>query len=86
MILVTERPPDWSDSSPFDSPHVDRADSVATEVFLERGRWVVEIVVLFGDGIVRKRIDTFPTKRRAELSADLIKRAAERDILGPLND
>jgi hypothetical protein len=34
---------------------------------------------------VRKRIDGHSTKRRAELSANLIKRAAERDIRGPLN-
>ncbi|MFC4945125.1 hypothetical protein [Pseudonocardia sp. GCM10023141] len=56
-----------------------------TVVYSERGRWVVEIVVMFVDGIVRHRIDTFPTKARAELSAGLIKRAAERDLRGPLN-
>lgn len=66
-------------------PNVDHAESVDTVVFLERGRWVVEIVVIFRDGVVRKRIDTYATKRRAELSAGLIKRAAERDLRGPLN-
>jgi hypothetical protein len=51
----------------------------------ERGRWAVDVVVVFADGIVRKRIDTHPTKARAELSARMIKRAAERDIRGPRN-
>ncbi len=46
----------------------------------ERGRWAVDIVVVFADGVVRKRINTHRTKPRAELSANLIKRAAERDI------
>lgn len=51
----------------------------------ERGRWAVEIVVVFADGVVRKRIDTHHTKARAELSANVIRRAAERDIRGPVN-
>lgn len=63
----------------------DEALSVDTVVCEERGRWAVDIVVVFADGIVRKRIDTHPTKARAELSARMIKRAAERDIRGPLN-
>jgi hypothetical protein len=63
----------------------DEALSVDTVVVEERGRWAVDIVVVFADGIVRKRIDTHHTKARAELSARMIKRAAERDIRGPLN-
>jgi hypothetical protein len=63
----------------------DDALDVQTIVVPERGRWAVEIVVLFADGVVRRRIDTFPTEARARLSAGLIKRAAERDIRGPLN-
>ncbi|WP_231514703.1 hypothetical protein [Mycobacterium sp. URHB0044] len=63
----------------------DEALSVDTVVLEERGRWAVDIVVLFADGIVRKRIDTHSTRARAELSARMIKRAAERDIGGPLN-
>lgn len=63
----------------------EQADSVETVVFHERGRWVVEIVVMFPDSVVRHRIDDFPTKARAEISARLIKRAAERDIEGPRN-
>lgn len=63
----------------------DEALSVETVVTEERGRWAVDIVVIFADGVVRKRIDTHPTKARAELSAHMIKRAAERDIRGPRN-
>lgn len=63
----------------------DEALHVETVVVEERGRWAVEIVVVFADGVVRKRIDTHATKARAELSAGLIKRAAERDLRGPLN-
>lgn len=61
----------------------DEALDVQTVVVEDRGRWAVEIVVVFADGVVRKRIDTHATKVRAQISADLIKRAAERDIGGP---
>ena len=63
----------------------DEAQDVETVVVEERGRWAVEIIVVFADGVVRKRIDTHNTKARAELSANLIRRAAERDIRGPLH-
>ena len=63
----------------------DEALDVQTVVVEERGRWAVEIVVVFADGVVRKRIDTYATRARAELSANLIKRAAERDIRGPIH-
>src|SRR4051794_29827375 len=84
---------DLSDGAPTPPPRTHRrADSSAEEalavetvVLPERGRWAVDIIVVFADGIVRKRIDTHPTKARAELSARMIKRAAERDIRGPLN-
>ncbi len=61
----------------------DEALDVQTEVVADRGRWAVEIIVVFADGVVRRRIDTHATKARAEISADLIKRAAEREIRGP---
>ncbi len=90
MILMAERPTDGGECKR--PPTEVRADSSADEaldvqtvVVEERGRWFVEIIVVFADGVVRKRIDGYPTKRRAELSADLIKRAAERNIRGPLN-
>ena len=60
-------------------------EGVETFVFEEKGRWVVEIAVVFADGVVRHRIDDCNTKARAEISAGLIKRAAERDLRGPLN-
>lgn len=63
----------------------DNALDVQTVVVEDCGRWAVEIVVVFADGVVRKRIDTHHTKARAELSARLIKRAAEREIRGPIN-
>ncbi|SOX53914.1 hypothetical protein MAAFP003_2590, partial [Mycobacterium ahvazicum] len=90
VILMAERPTDGG--QPERPPTVVRADSSADEaldvqtvVVEECGRWFVEIVVVFADGVVRKRIDGHATKRRAELSANLIKRAAERNIRGPLN-
>lgn len=63
----------------------DEALDVQTVVVEERGRWAVEIVVVFADGVVRKRIDTHASRARAELSANLIRRAAERNITGPVN-
>lgn len=62
----------------------DDALDVQTVVVAERGQWAVDIVVVFADGVVRKRINTFRDKARAELVADLIKRAAERDVRGHL--
>lgn len=75
MTIVAEEP----QTSP------DNALSVDTVVVAERGQWAVDIVVVFPDGVVRKRIETYRTKALAEISAKLIKRAAERDIRGPLN-
>ena len=62
----------------------DDARAVDTVVVYERGQWAVDIVVVFDDGVVRKRINTHRTRGRAELAAGLIKRAAERDLRGPL--
>lgn len=73
-----------TDDRPY-TPGTAGAESVETVVTPERGRWVVELVVVFTDGVVRHRIDTHATKTRAEISAKLIKSAAERDLRGPLN-
>lgn len=62
----------------------DQAHAVETVVVEERGQFVVEIAVVFSDGVVRKRINTHRTRRRAELAASVIKRAAERDLKGPV--
>ena len=58
----------------------DDAHDVQTFVVEDRGHWAVEVAVVFADGVVRKRINTHRTRERAELAADLIKRAAERNI------
>lgn len=60
----------------------DEALDVQTVVVEEHGRWAVDIVVVFADGVVRKRIHTHATKARADIAADLIRRAANRDIGG----
>lgn len=60
----------------------DEALDVQTVIVEEDGRWAVDIVVVFADGVVRKRIDSHSTRRRAEIAADLIRRAANRDIGG----
>ena len=63
----------------------DAAIAVETFVIERSGRWVVEIVVIFPDEAVRRTVNDYPTKRRAEIAAGWIKRAAERDIEGPIN-
>jgi hypothetical protein len=62
----------------------ERALGVETEIVAERGQWAVDIVVFFEDGVVRRRIATYRTEALAKISASSIKRAAERDIPGPL--
>jgi hypothetical protein len=63
----------------------DQAYAVEAEVVPDRGQWAVELVVLFADEVVRKRIATYRTERLARISADLMKRTAEREIGGPLH-
>lgn len=63
----------------------DRALGVETEIVAERGLWAVDIIVFFADGVVRRRITTYRTEALARISASYIKRAAEREIPGPLN-
>jgi hypothetical protein len=62
----------------------ERALGVETEIVPERGQWAVDIIVFFEDGVVRRRIATYRTEALAKISASSIKRAAERDIPGPL--
>ncbi|KAA0081921.1 hypothetical protein CIW52_19700 [Mycolicibacterium sp. P9-64] len=85
MTVTCEDPPTRLKTAPRPDSVTDDAVDVQTVVIEERGRWAVELIVVFADGVVRTRIDTHPTKARAELSAGLIKRAAERDIQGPPN-
>lgn len=85
MILVAEDPSLRRKTEVPTEVSADEALDVQTVVIEERGRWAVEIIVVFADGVVRRRVDTHATKARAELSANLIKRAAERDLRGPVN-
>ncbi|RUP28007.1 MAG: hypothetical protein EKK51_25195 [Mycolicibacterium sp.] len=85
MTIMCDEPPNRPKTTPRPDSATDDALDVQTIVVEERGRWAVEIVVVFADGVVRSRIETHATKARAELSAKLIKRAAERDIQGPRN-
>ena len=68
------------------------ATLVRTEIVPENGRWAVYLEVDFfepgeeGDmkfQTVRHRIQDYPKQRLAEVAADWIKRAAERDVPGP---
>lgn len=85
MLVAEHTDDDTGRTRRRDDSSADDALAVETVVVEEHGRWAVDIIVVFADGVVRKRIDTHNTKARAELSARLIKRAAERDLRGPLN-
>ncbi len=85
MVMTDERPVHPKTTARADGS-TDEALEVQTVVVEERGQWAVEIVVVFADGVVRSRINTYPTRVRAELAANLIKRGAERDVRGPIND
>ncbi len=84
--MAEERPTTRPKTEVPERVSTDDALDVQTVVVEERGQWAVDVVVVFADGVVRKRINTHRTRARAELAADLIKRAAERDIgAGPLH-
>ncbi|GAA1509697.1 hypothetical protein [Nocardioides humi] len=59
-----------------------RAYEVDTVVVPDHGQWAVEVIVVFEDEVVRRRIDTYRTERLARISADLIKRTASRELPG----
>lgn len=67
------------------APRREQAIGVETVVVPERGQWAVDIVVVFADGVVRRRIATYRTEKLAQISAHCIRRGAERDIEGPIN-
>jgi uncharacterized protein YfaP (DUF2135 family) len=52
---------------------------VSTSVVQERGQWTVMLDVVFPDGAVRHRLQTYHTKARAELAARIMRATAERD-------
>lgn len=79
-------PPDHTDPPASDRGRSgDEAIAVDTFVSLDAGRWKVEIVVIFPDEAVRRTINHYRTQRQAEIAASWIKRAAQRDIEGPLH-
>ncbi len=61
----------------------DEALAVETYVVEERGRWRVEIVVVFPDEVVRRSVGDYRSRREAEIAASWIRRAADRDVEGP---
>jgi hypothetical protein len=75
------------DGEPNDKPKSSRAQAhdVETVVVEERRQWHVEIIVVFEDEVVRRRVGTYRTEKRARIAADLIKRTAQRDISGPIH-
>jgi len=50
-----------------------------TEVVEERGRYTVVMEVVFLDGSVRHRLQTYHTRARAEQAARIVWRTANRD-------
>jgi hypothetical protein len=69
-----------------DARHLpEEALSVDTYVVASKGQWQVDIVVIFANEIVRRTVGTYRSERLASVAASWIKRAAARDIKGPLN-
>lgn len=64
-------------------PDLSRAFAVETYVAERAGQWVVDIVVLFPDEAVHRTVNTYRSRRRAEIAASWIKRAAQREIGEP---
>lgn len=63
-----------------------RAIAVETVVVPVNGQWAVDIVVIFPDSVVRRRVNTYRSEAVARLSAKYIRRGADRDIGGgPVN-
>jgi hypothetical protein len=58
----------------------ERALGVETVVVEHEGQWAVDIVVVFPDSVVRRRVGTYRSRRLAELSAEYIRRGAEREL------
>lgn len=80
--MSTSRPdPPTSDGR----PPGERAIAVETYVRERDGQWSVDIVVVFPDGGVNRTVNTYRTRRHAEIAAGWIRRAADRDIEGPVD-
>ena len=74
-------------TSPPDREPAPGEPAIAVETFVreERGQFTVDIVVMFPDGGVTRSVNSYRTRRHAEIAASWIKRAAQRDIEGPIN-
>ena len=57
--------------------------TVASEVIEENGRFVVYLETIRAHSTTRHRINDYPTRRKAEIAADLMRRCADRDIKAP---
>lgn len=57
--------------------------TVASEVIEENGRFVVYLETITKHSTVKHRINDYPTRRKAEIAADLMRRCADRDINSP---
>jgi hypothetical protein len=57
----------------------DEAPLVSTDVVEEHGRFTVVLDVVFDDGAVRHRLQSYHTRARAELAARIVRATAERD-------
>jgi hypothetical protein len=78
---ASEEPPRWPPAHwPQEQVPGEQALGVETVVVEHDGQWAVDIVVVFPDSVVRRRVSTHRSRRLAELSADYIRRAAEREL------
>ena len=57
------------------------ATEASAEVVLENGQWAVYLTVIFDDGVVRRRIQHYRTRRLAEIAAEWCQRSANRDFV-----
>lgn len=72
-----------SGHDPTHIPNCEHAWGVDTAVVRDRGQWFVEIDVMFADGVVHHRLGAYFNRRRAEIAATWIQRAAARDLGAP---
>jgi len=63
--------------------YYDEALCFASYVRKEQGQWVVYVEVTFPDVIRRFKINTYRTRRRAEIAAHWIKRGADKNLRRP---
>ncbi|MBL8093072.1 MAG: hypothetical protein JNL73_02805 [Anaerolineales bacterium] len=65
-----------------DEPARPAGDAITAQAFVvrERGEWVVVLDVFYWDEVIRHRIQTYPTRRQAEVAAHWIERSARRDL------